>query len=218
MTSANANKLDFSPSIPLSIFLVFLVHHNRHTISELGPVSVQTTTPACWEPGEKPWLRFPWPVACAFLLSRHTIARLLQTNVFDKVPSESSSSGLLNVEKHDDVVSLDVEVYVPLEVSVSEIEFGRNFRGTVLVQVLVHINVVPWRVLAEHSTQLIPCLKLTRVTACRADVLIADHHEENHQYRNHNEFFGFILHCLRENDSHDIWLKLNLQAHQRLNF
>lgn len=115
------------PSVPLSILLVFLVHHCRHAVCELGPVRMQTTTPASREPGEKPGLRFARAVTGTFLLSGHTITGLFEVNVSDKVSSESSPTGLLDVEEHYNVISFDVEIHVSLKVSVSKIEFGQNF-------------------------------------------------------------------------------------------
>lgn len=129
-----------SPFALWGALLVPLVHHYRHAARELGPVRVQPATPARGEAGEEPGLGFTGPVAGAFPLAGHAVARLLQLDVLDQVPPKRRPAGLLNVEEHHHVVSSDVEVDVPVQVPLREVKFGCDFGGSVVVRLRLGVN------------------------------------------------------------------------------
>lgn len=163
-----------SPFALLRSLLVPLVHHYRHAVSELGPVGVQPATPARGEPGEEPRLGFTGPVTGALPLAGQAVARLLQLDVFDQVPSKSGPTCLLYVQEHHHVVSSDVEVDVPVEVPLREVEFGRDFGGQVLVQLRLRVKRVVPRGVALEKPLLLTC-EVAGVAVRRAHILVADH-------------------------------------------
>lgn len=103
--------------LPQSFLLVLLlVEDPRHTVGELGPVGVQAAAPAGGEPGEEPGLLAVRPVAGTLLLARSAVARNLQTDILDQVPTEGSPPRFLDVQEHDHVLPLDLEIDRPLQV------------------------------------------------------------------------------------------------------
>lgn len=125
----------YLPPVQWRIFLLLFIHHSRDTVRELGPVRVQTATPARGKAREEPRLRFPGSVTRAFLLAGAAVARAFQVDVPHQVSPERRSSGLLDVEEHDHVVPLDVEIHVALEVVAREVEFGLESKRSVLVRI-----------------------------------------------------------------------------------
>ena len=110
--------------LPLVLLLVLLlVEDPRHTVGELGPVGVQAAAPAGGEPGEEPGLLAVRPVAGTLLLARSAVAGDLQADILDQVPPEGSPPRLLDVQKHDHVLPLDLEIDRPLQVPHGEVVF-----------------------------------------------------------------------------------------------
>lgn len=160
--------VSYLPPVQWRIFLLLFIHHSRNTGRELGPVRVQTATPARGKAREEPRLRFPGTVASAFLLAGAAVARAFQVDVPHQVSPERRSSGLLDVEEHDHVVSLDVEIHVAFEVFAREVEFGLESKRTVLVRIRRLSGIF-----GEGKTLSIP--KPTGRAPRWTDVLIADH-------------------------------------------
>lgn len=129
-----------SPFALRGALLVPLVHHDGHAARELGPVGVQPAAPARGEAREEPRLGFPGPVAGALPLAGHAVARLLQLDVLDQVASERRAARLLDVEEHHHVVPADVEVDMPVQVPLREVEFGRDLGGNVVVRLRLGVN------------------------------------------------------------------------------
>lgn len=109
------------------------VHHNGHTAGKLGPVGVQPAAPSRGEPGEEPGLPLTRPEASAFLLTHAAFARLLQLDVAHQVAAESGASSLLDVQEHDQVIALDVKVYLAQEVAVAEIVMRHEPGGALIL-------------------------------------------------------------------------------------
>lgn len=111
-------------SLPQSFLLaLLLVEDPRHTVGQLGPVGVQAAAPAGGEPGEEPGLLAVGPVAGTLLLARSAVAGNLQADILDQVPTEGGPPGLLDVQKHDHVLPLDLEIDRPLQVPDGEVVF-----------------------------------------------------------------------------------------------
>lgn len=134
------NVMDCSPLALRGTLLVPLVHHHRHAARQLGPVRVQAATPSRGEPREEPRLGFPGPVTGALPLAGQAVARLLQLDVLDQVPPERRPARLLDVQEHHHVVPSDVEVDVPVQVPLREVEFGGDFGGKVLVHLRLGVK------------------------------------------------------------------------------
>lgn len=162
-------RVQHLPSFRRRVFLLLFIHHRRDTARELGPVRVQTAAPARGKAREEPRLRSTGPVARALLLSGAAVARALQADVAHQVSAERGSSGLLDVQEHDHVVALDVEIHVALEVLAREVEFGP--------QPVRRLSLDVCGVSGERQTLSVP--KPTGRAARRADVLIADHDKQN---------------------------------------
>ncbi len=160
------------PPVQWRVFLLLFIHHSRDAVRELGPVRVQTATPSRGEAREEPRLRFTGPVTRAFLLSGAAVARSLQVDVAHQVPPERRSPGLLDVEEHDHVVPLDVEIHVAIEVLAREVEFRRESERSVLVRIRRLSLDVRW-IFGERKT--LSVTKPTRRAPRWTDVLIADH-------------------------------------------
>lgn len=151
---------------------MLFIHDSRDTVHELRPVRVQPATPARGEAREEPRLRFTGSVTRAFLLAGAAVARSLQVDVPHQVPPKRRSSGLLDVEEHDHVVPLDVEIHVAFEVLAREVEFRRESKRSVLVRIRRLSLGVCW-IFGERKT--LSITKPTGRAARRTDVLIADH-------------------------------------------
>ena len=163
---------------------------------------MQSAAPAGGEPGEEPGLLFPRPVTCAFLLARLAVARLLQANIPHQVSPESGPSCLLDVQEHDHVVPLHVELHVSVQVSLGEVEFGRHLLRAVILQVLVSVEVVAVLVRAgkqAHPLQRVPSLKVARIAPGGTYVLVTYHNKKHRQDRNQDELAGSIIHHIKDN-------------------
>lgn len=113
--------------------IALAIHHGGHTAGKLGPVGMQPAAPACGESGEEPGLPLTRPVASAFLLTHAAFARLLQLDVSHQVAAKSGTSCLLDVQEHDQVVAVDVEVYLAQEISSAEIVTGHEPGGALIL-------------------------------------------------------------------------------------
>ena len=123
---------DHSPRWSL-LGVALAIHHGGHAAGKLGPVCVQPAAPACGEPGEEPGLPLTRPVASAFLLTHAAFARLLQLDVSHQVAAKSGTSGLLDVQEHDQVIAVDVEVYLAQEITSTEIVTGHEPGGALIL-------------------------------------------------------------------------------------
>lgn len=110
------------PGMAVVAGTVFLLHDGRHTVGELRPVGVQPAAPAGGEAGEEPRLLLAGPVAGALLLAGFAAARLLQPDVLHQVPPERGAPGLLDVQEHDHIAPLDVEIHEAGQVLQREVE------------------------------------------------------------------------------------------------
>lgn len=113
--------------------IALAIHHSGHAASKFSPVRVQPAAPASGEPGEEPGLPLTRPVASAFLLTHAAFARLLQLDVAHKVAAKSGTSSLLDVQEHDQVIALDIEVYLAQEIAAAEIVTGHEPGGTLIL-------------------------------------------------------------------------------------
>ena len=95
---------------------------------------MQSAAPARGEPGEEPRLPLTRPMASAFLLTHAALTRLLQLDVAHQVAAESGASGLLDVQEHDQVIALDVEVYLAQKVAAAEIVTGHEPGGALILR------------------------------------------------------------------------------------
>ena len=84
---------------------------------------MQAAAPAGGEPREEPGLLAVRPVAGTLLLARSAVAGDLQTDILDQVSAEGSPPGLLDVQKHYHILSLDLEIDRPLQVLDREVVF-----------------------------------------------------------------------------------------------
>lgn len=115
------------------------VHHGGHAAGEFGPVGVQPAAPARGEPGEEPGLSLPRSVTSAFLLAHATLTRLLQLDVAYQMAAESGTPRLLDVQKHYQVIALNVKVDLAQEIAAAEIITGHE-AGRVLILRAVRVR------------------------------------------------------------------------------
>jgi len=169
-------------ALPLALWRLPFVHNHRHAVGQFSPVCVQTATPARGEPWEEPGLLLTGPVARAFLLSRFTVARLLQANIPDQVPAKGGSSCLLNVQKHHHIISPDVEIDIACQIALCEVEFERTFRWAVFLRVQLPVQVIDSRVWSGQGTdphEFLFCPEMASMTACRTNILVPNHDKKN---------------------------------------
>lgn len=114
--------------------IALAIHHCGHAAGELGPVGMQPAAPAGGEPGEEPGLPLTRPVASAFLLPHAALTRLLQLDVAYQVTAKSGTPSLLDVQEHDQVIALDVEVYLAQEITAAEIVAGYKPGGALILR------------------------------------------------------------------------------------
>lgn len=163
-------------ALPLALWRLPFVHYHRHAVGQFRPVRVQTATPARGEPREEPGLLLTGPVARAFLLSRFAVARLLQANIPDQVPAKGGPACLLNVQKHNHIISLDVEIDVACQIALREVEFGRTFRWAVFLRV---IGGRVWSGRGTDPNEFVSCPKMASLAACRTNILVPNHDKKN---------------------------------------
>lgn len=160
---------------------------------------MQPAAPAGREPGEEPGLLFARPVTGALLLAGLAVARLLQTNIPHQVPAESGPAGLLDMQEHDHVVPFDVELHVSVQISLGEVEFGRQLRRAVIVQVGISVEVIGVLIRGRkqtHPSESLLGLKVTRTAARRTYVLITYHNKKHCQDGNQDELAGSFIHYI----------------------
>lgn len=105
------------------LLVLLLIEDPRHAVGELGPVGVQAAAPASGEPREEPGLLAVRPVARTLLLTRSAVAGDLQADILNQVPAEGSTTGFLDVQKHDHVLPFDLKIDGPLQVPHREVVF-----------------------------------------------------------------------------------------------
>lgn len=157
------------------------VEDSGHAVGQFGPVRVQAAAPAGRKAGEEPRLLAIRSVASALFLARPAVTRHLQPYVLYQVPSECSAACFLDVQEHDHVLALDLEVHTALQVPHRKV-------------VLFHIVRIRRRKDGHVLLGEISMHRRAEVDRTGRYVLVQNEHEEHGANDDQHEFAGPLSH------------------------